>query len=131
MRTWILTAGIAAALAAEARGQSVLDENFEDGNRDGWYLTSGGEASIADDAAGIGAGKALALAAHAGSSQRRLLKNFAAVDLARPGDALVVRFDYRITGSPDAARGRGDAEGGFRFGFFDSKGTLQTADVAK
>lgn len=130
MRTWILAAGMAAALAAEARGQTLIEANFDDGTREGWYLTSGGEVTIADDTA-LGTGKALALAAHAGSSQRRLLANFGAVELARPGDALVLRFDYRITGSPDAARGRGDAEGGFRFGFFDSKGTLQTADVGK
>lgn len=131
MKTWILAAGMAAALAPGARAQSVLEADFERGTRDGWYLTSGGEAAIVDDAAGIGTGKALALAAHAGSSQRRLIANFGAVELARPGDALVLRFDYRITGSPDAVRGRGDAEGGFRFGFFDSRGTLQTEDVAK
>jgi len=131
MRTWILVAGMTAALASEAPGQSLLKEGFDDGNRDGWYLTSGGEATIIDDAAGLGSGKALALATHAGSSQRRLLANFKAVELSKPGDAIVLRFDYRITGNPDASRGRGDAEGGFRFGFFDSKGTLQTADVPK
>ena len=131
MRRLILAAGMAAALAAEARGQTLIEKNFDDGSRDGWYLTSGGEVTIADDTAGIGTGKALALAAHAGSSQRRLVTNFKAVDLAKPGDAIVLRFDYRITGSPDAVRGRGDAEGGFRFGFFDSRGTLQSEDVAK
>ena len=130
MKTWILAAGMAAVLAPGARAQSVLEADFERGTRDGWYLTSGGEVTIVDDPT-IGTGKALALAAHAGSSQRRLLANFAAVELARPGDALVLRFDYRITGSPDAIRGGGDAEGGFRFGFFDARGTLQVEDVPK
>jgi hypothetical protein len=130
MKTWILVTGMA-ALAAEARGQSLIKAGFDDGNRDGWYLTSGGEVTIADDTAGIGTGKALGLAAHAGSSQRRLLTNFKAVELSKPGDAIVLRFDYRIIGSADAARGRGDAEGGFRFGFFDSKGTLQASDNPK
>jgi hypothetical protein len=131
MRTWILVMGLSMTLASGARGQSLLEEGFDDGNRDGWFLTSGGEVTVADDAAGLGTGKALALATHAGSSQRRLLANFKAVELSKPGDALVLRFDYRITGNPDASRGRGDAEGGFRFGFFDSRGTLQTADNPK
>jgi hypothetical protein len=59
MRTWISVSGLTVALASVTQGQSLLKEGFEDGNRDGWYLTSGGEVTITDDAAGLASGKAL------------------------------------------------------------------------
>ena len=129
MRAWILAAGMTGALATPAPAESLLKEGFDDGKRDGWHLTSGGEATVADDPK-LGSGNALFLATHAGSSQRRILANFKPVELAKAGDAIVLRFDYRIVGSADAVRGTGDADGGFRFGLFDSGGTLQTADAA-
>jgi hypothetical protein len=118
-----------AALAAPALGESLLKEDFEDGTRDGWHLTSGGSVSLEDDAAGIGSGKALFLSVDAGSTQRRLVANVRPVELSNAGDGIVLRFDFRITGSSAAARGTGDALGGFRFGLFDSRGTLQTTDA--
>jgi hypothetical protein len=128
MRAWTLVTAMTGALATHAAAESLLKAGFDDGKRQGWYLTSGGVAAVAKDPT-LGSGDALSLATLGGASQRRVLAHFKAVELARPGDAVVLRFDYRITGSADANRGTGDAEGGFRFGLFDSRGTLQTADA--
>jgi hypothetical protein len=127
VKRWLLAVGMTAALATPAVGESLFKETFEDG-RDGWYLTSGGTISVADDGAGIGSGKALFLSVDAGSTQRRLVANFRPVELSNAGDGIVLRFAFRITGSSAAARGGGDALLGFRFGLFDSRGTPQTTD---
>jgi hypothetical protein len=116
------------AWAMPARADSSFKEDFESG-RDGWHLTSGGTVSVADDAAGIGSGKALFLTMDAGSTQRRLVAGFRPVELSTAGDEIVLRFDFRIAGTSAAARGGGDALGGFRFGLFNSRGTPQTADA--
>jgi hypothetical protein len=86
-------------------------------------LTSGGAVSVADDKAGIGSGNALFMTVSGGSTQRRLVANVNAIELSNGGDTIVLRFDFRITGPRDT-----NADGGFRFGLFDSKGTLQTSD---
>lgn len=99
----------------------VFSDDFEDGNRDGWYMTSGGNLSVVDDSAGIGTGNALDFDVNSSSNQRRILANFAAVELVNIGDSLSLSFDFRITGT-------GDVDQGFRFGLFDSRGTLQTVD---
>ena len=80
VKRWLLAVGMTAALATPAVGESLFKETFEDG-RDGWYLTSGGTISVADDGAGIGSGKALFLSVDAGSTQRRLVANFRPVEL--------------------------------------------------
>jgi len=129
MTRWVLVVGMTAALAPPAVAESLFKEDFEDG-RDGWYLTSGGLVSVDDDGAGIGSGRALFLTVDAGSTQRRLVAGSPPVELSSPGDGIVMRFDFRITGSSAAARGTGDALVGFRFGLFDSRGTPQTADSA-
>ena len=130
MQTRVLVVGVVATcatlamLAAQAPGKSLFKEDFEDGNRNGWYLTSGGSASLADDSPGIGSGNALFMTVSGGSTQRRLVANFNAVELLNVGDMISLRFDFRITGARDT-----NADGGFRFGLFDSRGTLQTSDT--
>jgi hypothetical protein len=103
-------------------GAVAFSDDFEDGNRDGWYRTSGGNLSVADDAAGIGSGNALYMDNNSTSTQRRILANFSAVELLAVGDSLSLSFDFRLTAP-------GNVDGGFRFGLFNSRGTLQTADA--
>ncbi len=128
MRRWALVSVMTVAYAMPARADSAFKEDFESG-RDGWHLTSGGTVSVADDAAGIGSGNALFLTVDAGSTQRRLVAGFRPVELSNAGDEIVLRFDFRVPGTSAAARGSGDALGGFRFGLFNSRGTPQTADA--
>lgn len=100
----------------------VFSDDFQDGNRDGWYLTSGGNLSVVDDSSGIGTGNAMDFDVNSSSTQRRMIANFEAVELADIGYSMTLSFDFRITGT-------GDAKEGFRFGLFNSMGTLQTADA--
>ena len=130
MRRWALVVGVTATLTTAALAGTLLKEDFE-GARDGWHLTSGGGVSVDDDGGGLGSGRALFLTMDAGSTQRRLVASFPPVELSKAGDEIALRFDFRITGSDAAKRGSGDALWGFRFGLFDSMGTLQTADATE
>lgn len=111
-----------AVSASMAAAVNVFSDDFSDGNRDGWYRTSGGNLTVIDDSAGIGTGNALDFDVNSSGTQRRILANFDAVELVNIGDSLSLSFDFRITGT-------GDLNAGFRFGLFNSRGTLQTADA--
>jgi len=113
----------AALLAAPAMATVVFSDDFSDGDRNGWYLTSGGLLSVIDDSAGIGTGNAMQMLMNSGSTQRRIVANFAAVQLQNIGDSLSLSFDFRIIGTGSTA------VGGFRFGLFNSRETLQTVDA--
>ena len=120
--TGITLIGMFVVSASMAAVVNVFSDDFSDGNRDGWYRTSGGNLAVVDDSAGIGTGNALDFDVNSSGTQRRILSNYDAVELVNIGDSLSLSFDFRITGT-------GDLSGGFRFGLFDSRGALQTADA--
>lgn len=118
----LMSVMLTVCLAASATATAVFWDDFEDGDRNGWYMTSGGIVSVEDDSAGIGSGNGLFMDINSGSTQRRLVANFGVVELANMGDSVSLSFDFRITGT-------GDQDTGFRFGLFDSMDTLQTEDA--
>lgn len=102
----------------------IIDENFEDGNRNGWYKQNGTSSyhlAVLNDSAGIGSGNALYLSNNSTSITRHLVRSFDSIELATPGDRIELQFDVRMTTSVNA-------DSGFRFGINNSNGTILTAD---
>lgn len=102
------------------------NDDGDDPNDTEWYRittsATGTVLSVAgDDAAGeIGSNDAMLV--DNSSSFRRIVTHFESVALEKSGDTIEVGFDVRVPTLP-AATG-----GAFRFGLFNSKGTLFTAD---
>lgn len=109
-------------------GTVLLNDPFSDGDRikgadaqdAQWWITSGGTLAVANDAV-IGSGNSLQLTCSGSTSQRRLVANFTSADLANTGDSITLSFDFNIFGT-------GSSDRGFRFGLFDSEGTLVNVD---
>ena len=102
----------------------LISDDFEDGNRNGWYKQNAGSSyilSVQDDASGIGSGNAVYLSNTSTSTTRHLVTNFNGVELATPGDRIDLQFDIRMTTSVIT-------DSGFRFGINNSNGTVLTVD---
>jgi hypothetical protein len=115
-------------------GAAVLIDPFADGALVGgsdnsgldWYRRSSNQViSIMDDAAGIGSGNALRLTIPGGTQiDRAVLGSFSAFSLVNVGDKLSLSFDFRFEVNPTV-----NTPDGFRFGFYNSNGSLVTADA--
>lgn len=100
----------------------LVSDDFESGNPG--YFRNGAAAlvSVTDDSSGIGTNNAL-LHDPNGNTFRKLVRTFSAFTLAETGDFLELTFDMRFpSGAPT------ENSQGFRFGLYNSNGTLPTAD---
>jgi len=109
-------------LLVPVHGAIVISDDFESGNPG--YFRNGSAAQLftTDDSSGIGSGDALQHNPN-GNSFRKIIRTYSPFTLSNVGDSIEVNFDLRYpSGSPTAN------SQGFRFGFYNSNGTLPTAD---
>ena len=124
MRTRLWVAAVIAMLSTQCVARVLLTDDFEDGNRDGWFKQNSDStfsAEVADDTAGLGSGNALFMTV-TGTAGKHLVANFNYVTLLNPGEMVQLRFDIRLGGTLVSNTGA------FRVGLYDSYGTVVTED---
>lgn len=101
---------------------SVFADDFEDGNRDGWFLLDADAATLTLESSDTRLGSSNELRFQSESTKlSTFATHFPQVKLASPGDSITLTFDaYNIDGK--------FINGGLRFGLFNSNGTQLTAD---
>jgi hypothetical protein len=118
-------------VAGGAAAAPIVSDNFSDNNlaatgpgEASWFRRSANETiAVADDSAGIGSGPALRLTINTTQTERPIIGTFPATTLGAPvGSQLVLGFDFRFTSAP------GNNADGFRFGLYNSNGTVVAAD---
>lgn len=109
-------------MMGSASAANLISDTFESGNPGYFRNAFAGSVFTTDDSSGIGTGNALQ---HnpGGVTFRKLIRTFSAFTLANEGDSMALSFDLRYpSGSPTAN------SQGFRFGLYNSNGTLPNAD---
>jgi hypothetical protein len=137
-------AALLGALVVAAPGvlaAPIVQDGFNDGARSNgadpldadWYRVkydptlSGTDSLLASVTAdngtpGIGSGNALKIENTTTTGDRHLVANFPACTLLVPGDYVDLTFDFRVLGGPPST------DRGFRFGLFNSNGSVIGAD---
>lgn len=111
-------------LSAIVCADRVFSDDFNDGNRDGWWKLNDASQytlTVADDTFGIGSENALFFT-NAGTGIYRAVANFGTVTLEE-GDFIALSFDVRL--NPRTA-----SVYGFRFGLYDSENSPVDADYS-
>jgi hypothetical protein len=120
------------ALPFPAAEAATFLDPFTDGNLTAgadnsglaWYRRSSNQTlGITNDSAGIGTGNALVLGVVATQVDRPVLGLFSDFTLVNVGDQISLTLDFRLAASPTV-----NTADGFRFGFYNSNGTLANAD---
>jgi hypothetical protein len=127
--------GFSLGLLVPAAKAVMLVDPFTDGQLIGgadnsgiaWYDRSANTvAEIVDDSTGFGSGNALRLRiTNTTQINRPVLGVFSPITLA-VGETLTLSFDFRFELTPNATFN--NTIDGFRFGFYNSNGTVVTAD---
>lgn len=135
----LATLAISAACsgAVTAAPFTLLSDNFEDGNRDGWFQFDQGNTNGNDGQPGLvisvvgspdavlnggGSNNELRLQYGDSGATRGLYTYFSSTTLATPGDFIELTFLASNRSAIDTIIGSVFSEG-LRFGFFDSQGT--------
>ncbi|MGD9264819.1 MAG: hypothetical protein PVJ71_03460, partial [Lysobacterales bacterium] len=119
-RTIALAASMAMVVGT-AQAAVVFSDDFEDGNRDGWYELSDGTSTMSIIASPMASGGTAALLSSDATALQIYATHFDAVTLEDPGDFVTLKFDARRL--EPGFQGRG-----FRFGLYNSSNTLFSAD---
>ncbi len=101
---------------------TIVSDDFEDGNRDGWFKSndaSSYELAVAEDP-NLGTGKALLLT-NTSTTGRFLICPFDPIVLQNPGETIQVSIDVRATTATSSTTG-------FRLGLMNSNGTPLIVD---
>ena len=87
-----------------AFGVTLLDEDFSDGNRNGWYSTNTSTSAVGNDvvnSAAFSSGKAVRF--YGGSGNNALVSSFSGVTLASSGDYLEFSASFYYPSNPVAS----------------------------
>ncbi|MGE9290411.1 MAG: hypothetical protein ACQKBT_05450 [Puniceicoccales bacterium] len=116
-----LSAGI--FFSASAFGVTLIDEDFSDGNRDGWYsVANAGAANSVVNSAYFSSGKALEF--YGSSGNAGAVTTFSPVTLSASGDYLEASASFVYTANPVA----NSATSGPVLALYDNGGSLITGD---